>query len=152
VFNTLLERSSSVQRVNKWYRHLPYTRTELLWAYAQVNRTPQAGTVELELPSNCISREAVADPIEWGDLVASLSATYGLPPEHFMGMNESLVVGMWNTSDRTPVAAMLGSGQRQARKAKGGKSFLALGAAIREIAKRHGKAEAVEESAEVTSG
>jgi len=152
-FQALTERSSAVRAVNKWCRRLPFSERELLWVYNKINRVPDHGYTTLELKPNSYSRDHNTDPMEWGEIVAGLSAIYGLPPEHFMRMNETMVVQMWNASDRTPIAAMMGGGQRMAKKAKGGKSFLVFNAAIREIARRHMKqGEDLPEGSEDTDG
>ncbi len=138
-FRELGDRRSTVRLVNRWYRKLRFTREELIWAYKRLSRIHDDGYETIRMNPACISRRDSDTPLEWGEVVAGLSAIYQMPPEHFVCMNQSQVISLWNSSDKTPIAAMLGGGQggTGARKSAGGKSMLALEAAVRHIKERH---------------
>lgn len=120
--------------VNRWFRRLPYSMSLLDWACSQIQTVADAHT-ECELPVECQKRDADATPMEWGEVVATLSAANGIPPLHYARMNKSLLVDIWNAQDKTPLAQMMsgsGPGERS-----GGGAMLAMHAAMRHIEQRH---------------
>jgi len=138
-FRLFCNRRDTVRTVNRWWRALTFTRAELVWAYEQLSRIHRDGYETIAMNPACMSRHDSDSPMEWGEVIAGLSAIYQMPPEHFVHMNQSQVVSLWNSSDRTPIAAMLGGGGG-VRKSSGGKSMMALGAAVRHIIERHKQA------------
>lgn len=134
-FSDLVVKHTALKTVNGWFRKLPYTASLIDWACAQIQELPD-GYADCQLPNECMKPEATTNPLEWGDIIATLSAANGIPPEHYARMNKSMLVAIWNNLDNTPLAQMM-SGET-GRDRSGGGAMLAMHAAMRHIAAEHG--------------
>jgi len=132
----MLNKGTAMKRVSKWFKRLPFTDSELVWAYDTINGTEGLEYKELGIPTNSVSRDKSDTPFNWGNVVATLAAIYQMPPDHFVTMNESSIVDLWEKSGRTPIAEMLGASESSQKRSGGAKGSLALNAAIRDIVSR----------------
>lgn len=136
-FPALYEPRKARKIVNDWFRRLRLPQSLLVWAYNRLTGVHDEGYVEVELPQNCMVRNDAATPMEWGEVIAKLSAIYQQPPEVFVRMNVSQVVSLWENGDSTQIASLLGVEQGKPARGGGARALLALNAAVRQIRANH---------------
>lgn len=136
-FAALYEQGKARKIVNAWFRRLRLPQSLLVWAYNRLTGVHDDGYVEVDLPPNCMVRNEAATPMEWGEVIAKLSAIYQQPPEVFVNMNVSQVVSLWEHGDSTQIASLLGVEQGKPQRGGGGRALLALNAAVRQIRENH---------------
>jgi hypothetical protein len=136
LFEDLTTRRHARRVVNRWYRKLPFAESLIDWAVAEIQGVPE-GSELCQVPNECLKPEATSNPLEWGDVIATMSAANGIPPQHYAAMNKSLLARIWDNLDKTPLAQMM-SGENAVRDGSGGGAMIAMHAAMRHIAKEHG--------------